>query len=155
MFTFFCISALGTAALWITLLTFRHRLQSYAPLVACFVAVIIAAVTAYAFQNSQPQYLGPNAARITSPWSECILFASMILGVICNHFAVIVLDRRKKRKRKHSRGELVFPLLISVIMFGFVLRLVDPDVLRLESCIVSFEHGFLWRSGWAYIAGML
>ena len=153
MWASFLILGLFLSGILLAIQRRRWRWWIRAPL------ALVAGVALTLYVARTPVLLSDSAWYDRSPFKEMSLFLTMILGMACRYVTSAIEERRERIKKLREAGKLFrkprlefdawefsYPLFVSVVTFGFLLKQVGSDQLSTLNLILSFQNGFFWQT---------
>lgn len=123
-------------------------------------AGLIIALTSFRFGTQTLSEEAPWFDR--TPYREGMLFLFMLGGMVARFVTLAIEERRSAIKARAASStqaermpgvpirfdiwELVYPMMVSVITFGVLLKQIDASQLSVASIVMSFQTGFFWQT---------
>jgi len=151
---FIVIGGILSLLLWV----FQRKKLSYLIKFAT-ILVLISILGIFIFLNTEGVFLGDVKWYDKNIVREFILFIMMLMGMSARYITILIEQRQEKIKslRKKKKDfekpkiefdvwEFSYPMFISVITFGVLLKQLESNSITITNIVISFQNGFFWQT---------
>jgi len=150
---FIIIGSLLSLFIWIFQNKFSYLTKSI------FSSILLFFLTLFIFFNIENTFLSEEEWYNQNIVREVILFVVMLMGMSARYITKLIEQRQekiqslKKKKEVFDKPKLEFdiwefsyPMFISVITFGLLLKHLESNSITTTNIVISFQNGFFWQA---------